>query len=62
MKRLSDYIVGDANAARGARKNPRRDREPAAEAEPVRVIRSLGLDGASIRCQRQSISRPGLSG
>jgi hypothetical protein len=29
------------------RKKRRRDRDPAAEAEPVRVIRSLGLDGAT---------------
>jgi hypothetical protein len=34
--------------ARGARKKRRRGREPAADDEPVRVIRSLGLDGATV--------------
>jgi hypothetical protein len=33
---------------RGARKKRRRDREPAAEAEPVRVIHSLDLDAATV--------------
>ena len=47
MKSLGDHILENANTARGARDDPRRDREPAAEAEPVRVIHSLGLDGAT---------------
>ena len=33
---------------RVARKKGRRHREPAAEAEPVRVIRSLDLDAATV--------------
>ena len=45
MKSLGDHILENANTARGARDDPRRDREPAAEAEPVRVI--LGLDAAA---------------
>jgi len=45
MKSLRNHIEENANIARGARDDPRRDREPAAEAEPVRVI--LGLDAAA---------------
>ena len=48
MKSLKHHIAENANAARGARKNPRRDREPVAKGEPVRVIHSLGLDGATV--------------
>src|SRR5262245_65757533 len=48
MKSLKHHIVENANAARGARKHPRRDREPVAKGEPVRVIHSLGLDGARV--------------
>src|SRR5262245_22620473 len=48
MKSLKHHIVENANAARGARKHPRRDREPVAKGEPVRVIHSLGLDGATV--------------
>jgi len=48
MKTLKNHIVEDANTARGARKKRRRGREPAADDEPVRVIRSLGLDGATV--------------
>jgi len=45
MKTLKKYIVENSNAARGARKKRRRDRDPAAGIEPVRVI--LGLDAAA---------------
>src|SRR5262249_50376454 len=48
MKLLSHHIVENANTARGVRKKRRRDREPTAEDEPVRVFRSLGLDGAMV--------------
>jgi len=48
MKRLRDQILDDANTARGARNKPRRDREPAADDEPVRLFRSLGLDAATV--------------
>jgi hypothetical protein len=48
MKTLKNHIVEDANTSRGARKKRRRGREPAADDEPVRVIRSLGLDGATV--------------
>jgi|SRR5215471_915071 hypothetical protein len=48
MKSLGDHILENANAARGARKKGQRDREPAADAEPVRVIRSLDLDAATV--------------
>jgi hypothetical protein len=48
MKSLKHHIVENANAARGARKHPRRDREPVAMGVPVRVIHSLGLDGATV--------------
>lgn len=48
MKTLKNHIVEDANTARGARKKRRRGREPAADDEPVRVIRSIGLDGATV--------------
>src|SRR5262249_19470965 len=34
MKSLKHHIVENANAARGARENPRRDREPVAKGEP----------------------------
>jgi len=48
MNSLGDHILENGNAARGARKKGRRHREPAAEAEPVRVIRSLDLDAATV--------------
>jgi hypothetical protein len=48
MKRLNDYIVENANSARGARKHPRRDRDSAGEWSEVRVIRSFGLDAATV--------------
>src|SRR5262245_25709456 len=38
MKSLKDHIVENANTARGPRKKRRRDRDPAAETEPVSVI------------------------
>ena len=62
MKSLGDHILENANAARGARKKGQRDREPAAEAEPVRVIRSLDSTRRQWRCPRVSISRPGPNG
>jgi len=50
MKTLRSHVIENANAnsARGVRKKRWRDREPAAETEPVRLIRSIGLDGASV--------------
>jgi len=47
MKRLRDHLVENASATRGARKKPR-SRKPAVEAGEVRVIRSLGLDAATV--------------
>jgi hypothetical protein len=57
MKSLGDHILENANAALGARKKGQRDREPAAEAEPVRVIRSLDLDAATVAAARGYRSR-----
>src|SRR5262245_65313889 len=73
MKTLRSHVIENANAnsARGVRKKRWRDREPAAETEPVRLIRSIGLDGASVslpanidlatRAERKPGLRPGLS-
>ena len=48
MKSLRNHIEENANIARGARDDPRRDREPAVDDELVLFIRSLGLDGATV--------------
>jgi len=48
MKNLRSHVMENANTARGMRKKRRRDRDAAAKAEPVRLIRSLGLDGATV--------------
>lgn len=49
MRSLRSYVLENANAARGARKKPRHDRGATADDdEPVQVIRSLGLDAATV--------------